>query len=756
MDIFNWVVELARRLKSDGQDRLADLMFDIADATVEEQHARVDAILPEALALARSLKLPWVEIYLRHWGLQSRVLHRAQGEPALAEAVSLLEFAHRPENRPCPQSVCVVQDLAACYGRVDGVGYAKERIAVAGETLARIDPSWPCFGCISGEMGEALIDAGRIDEARRFVEGQIAKREATGEEAFQNLATIRIEALIQSGEIETARALIEDPEWHEPESESERLRDAIDRARLLARLGRTKEARDHLPPNDKIIETHSHYRPWVDAVEALIKAGAAPSDAQWNRVLRDFADRLVRQGSYRDAYAFLVQAVKRALERGSVAAAALDLETAEEVARKLRTPEGVRSELDGLRDRVARSSWAQESAASPEDVLQSFSSAQLDIETGLERIAAARRRWPDHVGLAQYEAGFFLDSGARKAAERALLALRGKEPRNVLTLSLLANFYTDEGRSEECRAVIEGVRPLDPPMALWLQAKLDFKEEDFTQCLAHLALLLDIDHPEAVEVRRLGSEAARKLGDFATMLTMLNDLIRLEPDEPQHHWYRMVAATVSGDWERVRHSAAALGMNFDGEGPINVKGGLVRVRFADEEGDVHTRYAMRTGPVSAQIVQTSLKPPHDFRDIVVFDPEPTGDVKDDEAPLFQMVATLSRGGYRIFPIDGIHPGEKAWRKFDAALAERGGEIQRVSDDDYHRRDPDTHKTHPAIYAALAVPSTLSASETNELLTRLTAKFPHPLTWVECAQTAGESAVAERQEAWLERWEPVFD
>jgi hypothetical protein len=64
---------------------------------------------------------------------------------ALGEAVALFERAHREDTLECPQSICVTQDLAACYGNIDGPGWVPERIEVCDETLGRIDPELGLF-----------------------------------------------------------------------------------------------------------------------------------------------------------------------------------------------------------------------------------------------------------------------------------------------------------------------------------------------------------------------------------------------------------------------------------------------------------------------------------------------------------------------------------------------------------------------------------------------------------------------------------
>ena len=134
--IWDWVGEAKRALVESGRERLAHLMGEMPRYTCDEKHAQLDAIYPEALALARASKNPWIEVFVRHWNLQSRILRRHQVGDWMGEAVSLIEFANRPETRDCPQSICTTQDLVNCYGNIDGPGYAEERVGEAGSSPA--------------------------------------------------------------------------------------------------------------------------------------------------------------------------------------------------------------------------------------------------------------------------------------------------------------------------------------------------------------------------------------------------------------------------------------------------------------------------------------------------------------------------------------------------------------------------------------------------------------------------------------------
>ena len=122
MDIWAWVNSLYDELMEAGQERTADLLFRIPHLVANNEIAEAEALMPEALAAARSLENPWMEIFFRHWNMNLRCGRLAEGEVLLPEAVSLLEFAHREGNRECPQSVCVTDDIASCYANVDGPG----------------------------------------------------------------------------------------------------------------------------------------------------------------------------------------------------------------------------------------------------------------------------------------------------------------------------------------------------------------------------------------------------------------------------------------------------------------------------------------------------------------------------------------------------------------------------------------------------------------------------------------------------------
>ena len=92
MNRWRWLHVLQRELYDRGEERLAEVLGLVPSCTVANEHERLEALVPEGLALACRLELPWAELFLRHWRMQSRVLHRYNVRGNLDQAVELLDF----------------------------------------------------------------------------------------------------------------------------------------------------------------------------------------------------------------------------------------------------------------------------------------------------------------------------------------------------------------------------------------------------------------------------------------------------------------------------------------------------------------------------------------------------------------------------------------------------------------------------------------------------------------------------------------
>ena len=393
MNIWAWVRETRERLEQGDPtaSRLAQLMRELPSAAADEAHERVDAMVPEATALARELEEPWVELFIRHWNLQSRVLHRRQAGDELREAVSLLDFASGPRTQACPQSVCAVQDLAVCYAIRDGPGYVQERLAVARETLARIDPSWSCFDCISAEYFSALLDDGRSAEALAFIEAQIARLAEHGElEPGFNMISNRARALTELGRPAQALALLDGIRGVERQGRSRQMTHRQARVTVLLALDRVDEALALHPPLSAIRETAGHFRDWVANLAALVDRGRIPNTAELGRELLEVQRRLEQNGARWDTATTALTGARLALARGARAVAQLLLDDFDRVRASLRRPE--------LLDDQRRELGPALAAARPLDD-QDDHEDHDNPERALDRITVARRERPDDPEL---------------------------------------------------------------------------------------------------------------------------------------------------------------------------------------------------------------------------------------------------------------------------------------------------------------------------------------------------------------------
>jgi hypothetical protein len=297
MDNFAWVNELADRLEEQGQQRLAHLIHDLPYQKYLGNHALVEALTPEALAAARSLEIPWLEVYFKHWLCASRIA-RHQGEQLLGDVVAAYEGAHQDRTQGCPQSVCVTQDLVGTYANVDGPGWAHERLAACDETLSRIDPSWNCFGCLTIERANAMGDLGQRREALAYLKSQRDAQDRAGEEPGTLYVTTEVEQWLSLGEAHKALALLDetedDSDEDDPEEQAARL---MQRCRALAMAGQPGAAWEQLPDfADVEVTAYVH---WARAAVAAARALAERNTAALGHALWTVTEHLHTAGSHR-------------------------------------------------------------------------------------------------------------------------------------------------------------------------------------------------------------------------------------------------------------------------------------------------------------------------------------------------------------------------------------------------------------------------------------------------------------------------
>jgi tetratricopeptide (TPR) repeat protein len=757
MDIWKWVLDTQKELTHQGHQRLVHLMRMLPHYTVNEDHVQVDALVPEALALARSIKNTWLEVFIRHWYLQSRVAHRHDVMNMLPEAVSLLEFAHRDETRDCPQSICAVQDLTNCYEQADGPAYVEERLAVANETLAKIDATWPCFICISVEYATALVDGKRYEEALAFLKQQAhALLLANQGEDRLNMRDSWIEALIRLQRYEEAYDI------HKQTSElgrskSSRTKKAIDKARITAYLGRYEEAKSALPDFATIAPTPRHYFYWAETAKLLAEAAVIPNDCYLNAKFQQMIDKFSHNGVVRAAFTMILWQAELALKRGHPKTATRCCERAEALIPRLRKPLDAPQLLEELRAKVATAltnlptittAWTH-----PDHVLEALGD---EPETNLDILEAARKRWPEHESIAMFTATAYDEMGEHQRGIELLrqyLESYPNSPEAMLKYGLLLfNDEQHDALQDFVSAMLK--RELDKEVHLNCHRLLTIqydKDGEFELAKPHLLSLLE-QEPNDTESRTLLAELERKTGHLENALHHLDWLVEQHEETGNYDWERMIVATLLKDWDRVRHSADRLGFeNIPREGPIEQNLGRCRIQFREANGESMIHYAIRTGPVTAQILEiASPSNTQHYGDTVVFEPVSLNEAdeeaaQDDEDAIYASIQITEAGGYTsCYILDGVHPGEEALQQLKTALAIVGCSCQVQSGDRYQLQLDDNSEPMLGLYAYIAVPETQPLQKVADLLATITQDYAHPLIWPGIVEKLGDNDEVERQ------------
>lgn len=751
MNIWEWLDDAIEQLLDAGNTRLAVLLMEIPTATCDDNHAAVDAMVPEALALARASDNPWLEVFIRHWHLQSRVLHRHQVDGCLKEAVSLYELAHRPENAKCPQSVCTVQDLAATYGDLDGPGYAAERIEVSRENLAKIDPRWPCFDCISGELAEALHDAGRDDEVLELVETQRKAMIAAGSfDNTGNLPRARAEALIALGRFDEA---LEQLDAYDPEAGGEHavLHKRIIEAQALFGAGRVDAGRDVFPSVDAVIDTPGLYDGWLDAHEALCARDASANAWHTGEVIRTMGRRLAGNGARYLAARFACSGAELALQRGAREVARLLVDEARAQIPELRAPDAIRARADAVERQL--DGEAPELLAGVASWAIARDRLGDDPEVALDFLVAAEKRWPGAPRLIEERAFALLACGFPEQAEAALRDQLAAEP-TVDTARAVADIFLDSGKTTELRQLLEPLAIADEPEVRWIIARTLADDGELDACVVALEPIKTMP-PAAAMLASIH----RERGDLDAALAILDELVARVDQPGPWDWERMVCGSIAGRWDAVRDSASRIGMELPGEGPVDLPGPLCQLLVPLPDGREEPVYCARSGPVTARVLQIS-GPGVDrerFGDLWVFDAEDlapqNGGDDGDRVPVFRAIAELERGGYRSFAIEGAHPGDAAIDALRAALAKDGVELQVKSAPDYRVYDGDRDDAEVrGLFAVVALPAGGDVATLSRDLAELTEVWRPPVAWTELASAAGDDALVERHERIEERFD----
>lgn len=761
MNIWDWVEKLQNDLADAGQAHSAELIDRLTSEIVDMRPDQADALLPEAKALCKTLENPWLEVFVGHWEMRNRIGNKAEGEKALADAVALFEFAHRKETIDCPQSVCVTQDLSACYANIDGPGWVAERIEVCDETLARIDPTWNCFQCLSNEKAEALLDDARPAEALAYLQEQQERIEAAGEEVGDSIFEIRNRALIVLGrhaealeQIATQEAAAEGVEWRNISQPRTLLK-----AQALAGLGRDKEVWDTLPALPELTLC-DHISWWQAAYPVLLRQGERNTwqlASQLQRALAHYAE----SGSYRTVIELAEYGIRLAIRRGSAWSARRYLAQARACLPKLRRDLGASALLDQLASEIDALPNQNDLPVAAENLLEHLAAQagennDRDPEKEVQWLLLAVRQRPEDAALRDQAASALEACGAHDEAIALLWEYvethTAQEENLAYTLLGMLMNRGDEAGVLRLASLYENSVPLT---SHWSLARLAARRDDWPAAERHCADLLEIS-PGSHGARRLHAHSLMQQKRFAEAAESYHAMYESTGQDQSVLWDYMIAASAAEDWDKVRTAAATLGMELDSQsGPIKEEWGTVIIRYI-EDGDPVDYYAQRTGPVSARIIENSRG---NWRqhvdDWVVFDADPVFPVPEDEEErknftrTFMHVHTLAQGGFgQAWLADGVYPGDETFEQMREQLRARGWKVWIHSGTDYQVQDSSNALELPGIFFTIAAPESVPPLEIHKALSTSTEAWEHALCWLRLAEhceldTAPHFAVIER-------------
>ena len=756
MDIWNWVEKLQGDLRQAGQAQGAQLLTRLTDDVSDLRVERAQALLPEARALSKTLANPWLEVFVGHWEMRNRVGNLCEGERALGDAVALFERANREDTQQCPQSICVTQDLAACYGNMDGPGWAEERGEVCDETLSRIDPSWTCFQCLSCEKADALHDAGRTEEALAYLDQQGQAIEAHGGTIYDGLPEMRIKFLLDQGRGAEALALITEreaeindgPEWANC-SQPRQLQKAL----ALAQLQRVDEALEVLP---RFTELAPGYRRlWLKVVALIVKEKPEANTWDLGGRVQQVLEHFSQAGAHRIVVELSVLAADIALQRGSAWSARRHLALAQQHLPQLRQDLGASAQVQAMQQRIDANAVAVELPVPAAELLawlqaRAEAGNGRDPEREVEWLLQACSELPEHQELLETTASALHVCGADDQAQALLWGYveRHTDSDQPLAYRLL-NLLLNRGELEQVRRLASLYRNTVPVMALWAEVQLAQRLGDWPELERACNALLELS-PDSHGARSLLAQRLLQAGRFEESVAAYRVLTERMEEPRSAHWDLMTAASAAGDWASVRASAKAIGMQLgEGEGPIEEDFGWVIIRCI-ENGDALEYYARRTGPVTARIVENApVNREQHVGDLVVFDAELVHPAPEDEEerkrfiPTYMLVHVLEPGGFTgSWLVDGAHPGEEAFEALRQRVDAEGWRLWVHSREEYRITDPQGGEEGlQGLLFTVAQPQGQPPQNLHRLLSEVTASWPHPMCWLNLAQACGDDGQA---------------
>lgn len=731
MDIWQWVGTTLDSLKEQGHERLREVMAYLPSAVVDDEHERADALFHEGMALAKQQDNTWIEVYLRHWRLQSHVLKRQRVRELANEATDLLHFAHQPEQKDCPQSVCVVQDFAACFGIKDGLGYADERIAITEETLARINPSWACYQCISGEYLDAMTDKGQYDLVFEKLHAFREQAAEKGEKSHQDLLqTNELSILLKLGRYK--EVIAKSKKMHSPEGGESFIRDIkIRRALAEAKLGKYKAAISTCIDFEEMLPTSKYYVYWAEMWFTIASAEAKYNTEVLNEQFLALTKVLTENGAVRQAIQLQDWQTQLSFFRNDVYAAKKSIAKIEPLIHELHVDMGASERLAELRAMLQTHTENTQKhltvATLPNKVTESALFAlslgeleqlytQIQIQTQeqeqtekhplYEKIARAFCRKLNQQGYGEEALGichaYTKTQGytSQWFLQHLHIALKYCQTEEIKTLTHLLDsrpaFLEKSALQQGYWLLINHHETKDKPTAYALTEKL------LTDGIApNNATYAPDDAPTATDlttenVLKKAASLAYDLAKYQQQLHYLKQLYPISQNNKQLLADILLAARLCHDWTSVTDFCTANDICIKNEifqqgeqallaitpKKISENSELswekILIKVADTEGYEYYYNADCIAPMTAVITEVNPYTLY-FGHQVIFHPtalnqrnklNDQGEACDEDGETracYQSIKTISAPSYQVFSIDGAEPDEAGWQKLLSLL-----------------------------------------------------------------------------------------
>lgn len=763
MDIWRWVDQAQEDLLKQGNVRLSDMLSEVASLVVDEEHEKVDAIMPEVLALAKKSPNKWIELFFRHWHLQSRVLSRCETKDALPEAISLLDFAHQEDTKDCPQSVCVVQDLASCYANQDGPGFSQERLDVASEALDKINPEWPCFSCIGSEYCNALIDMGKYEESLAFINDYKEKLEEFDRESgLSDLCFSEAEALISLNRLDEAKLLIIKAKSDGGGEHFENRKQGC-LAYINALLKSSDEALNHLKPFEIIIRTPSLSMYWVKTLFELAKQNEVNNDWHLNEKILQITEKLSHQGCYRNAFELYSIQAELAIIRQQKHSAERALHGMKYLQKELARDCGAEAAIADLSARIndLKSNTTINFELGPDQL------AHLD-ENPYERISQIKvglQHWPGNESLILALSECYRVLNQKDNQLNTLMNFLDSHPNSS---QVILEYGFEGGNYNSLAKLLDHTLTQECEIDLhWSLANLAQKNNQLISALEHVDVLLTFV-PSAINALKKAQEIAFELKEYQRAISYNLHLIKLKPDETDFYWDNMLYATLTEDWVSVRSSASYLELPIkEGEGEISEDWGTVRIKLNQGDDSEDIVIAKRTGPVTAQILEAANIHSNCYvGHNIIFDPmslnrrdqqDESGRMHDQEGyytNLHQQVGTNKTANYRIVALDGFLPTEEQFNNIKDRLHQADILFDHRSSLSYKIEIDD--KEYTGLYAFLYLHEGHTDLAIHHLLIDLCKDLPLPLIWPKLAAKVDDITTLENMAEAAEKYQIELD